>query len=190
MRSAINASTKHTVGGVPECSWLCAATISRKNDTQKICGGLGFITDFNNTDIDFMTLGSSSLNYVGCVFKGVSDRTLPGAATSSEHMTIEFCEQFTRKGNNGAGYKYAGMEVGSQSYVGDTLVPPGSVLNNTSSPPSTQSSMQCPWNNSQIYGGPSVFFRLYQARLHCELCGQNPHWRPRCQGLLDRPSEL
>lgn len=153
------ASTDHTVDGYPQCTWLCAATIAREDGTQEVCGGYAFLSVYNNTDPGFSPPGSgSSPGYVGCFAEGADGRTLRGASTSSAGgMTVEACEAFAREGNSGAGYRYAGVEYGSQCYVGNSIIPPAAAaLNDTSSPPSSQCDMACSGDGSEVCGGPGV----------------------------------
>lgn len=75
---------------------------------------------------------------------------------SSDDMTLELCESFAGQGDNGAGYKYYGVEYSSQCFVGNTIVPPATVLNDTSSPPSSQCNMICAGDSSEICGGSGV----------------------------------
>lgn len=71
-------------------------------------------------------------------------------------MTVELCASLAQQANNGGGYQYYGVEYADECYWGDTLVAPGAVLSDTSTPPQSQCNMQCKGNSSEICGGSSV----------------------------------
>lgn len=96
------------------------------------------------------------VDYLGCAFDGSSTRTLQGVSTSEVGMTIEACAAFAQKGNSGAGYRYFGVEFGSECNGGNTLMPSGEILTETSNPPSSSCNMKCSGEESQICGGAAL----------------------------------
>ena len=95
-------------------------------------------------------------DFLGCAFDGSSTRTLQGASTSGSGITIEACAAFAQKGNSGAGYRYFGVEFGSECYVGNTLMLSGEILTETSNPPSSSCNMKCSGKDSQMCGGAAL----------------------------------
>lgn len=152
------ANTDHLIGGFDRCTWLCSGTVARENGTQEVCGGYAAISIYNNTDPSFGRSSSQPYpnDYLGCAFDGSSTRALQGASTSGPGMTIEACAAFAKKGNSGAGYKYFGVEYSSECYVGNTLMPSGKILTETSSPSSTSCNMKCSGNDAQMCGGAGL----------------------------------
>lgn len=116
------------VGGSNQCTWNCGGTMTTGTGNQELCGGLGYINVYNNTNTSFNAFGDSSntaglaqpytlpapfkANYLGCYSDGSSSgRTLTGSFTSSQHMTLEICAAFCATGN---GYQYYGTEFSTQ----------------------------------------------------------------------------
>lgn len=154
-----------TIDGYTQCTWLCAGTLARMNGTQEICGGYGFVSVYNNTDFASSSSDSDGSgggsdepfapNYLGC-YSDSASRTLQGASTSSDDMTLEKCAAFAQTGNSGAGYVYYGLEYSSQCYVGNTLLAPGMLLNTSTDPPSTQCNMPCAGDTAETCGGSNA----------------------------------
>lgn len=159
---ANSANTEHLIGGFDRCTWLCIGTVARENGTQEVCGGYAAISIYNNTDPSFGgTLQPYPSNYFGCASDASSTRALQGASTSGSGMTVDVCAAFAQKGNSGAGYKYFGVEYGSECYVGNTLMPSVTILTETSNPPSSSCNMECSGKNSQVCGGPGLLSLYY-----------------------------
>jgi hypothetical protein len=152
------ANTDNLIGGFSPCTWLCSGTVARENGTQEVCGGYAAISIYNNTDPSFGKSQSHPYHedYLGCAFDGSATRALEGASTSGPDMTIEACAAFAQRGNSGAGYKYFGVEYGSECYTGNTPVPPGKMLSESSIPPSSSCRMRCSGAQSQVCGGAAV----------------------------------
>lgn len=155
---ANSANTGNLIGGFDRCTWLCGGTIARENGTQEICGGYAAISVYNNTDPSFGKTSPPPYqgDYLGCAFDGSSSRALQGAFTAGSGMTVDACATFAQKGNSGAGYKYFGVEYGSECYVGNTLMPSGRILTETSEPPSSSCNMKCSGADLQICGGAGL----------------------------------
>lgn len=155
---ANSANTGNLIGGFDRCTWLCGGTIARQNGTQEVCGGYAAISIYNNTGLAAGGTSSQPFpsDYLGCATDRSSTRTLQGAASSGSGMTVEACAAFAQKGNSGAGYKYFGVEYGSECYVGNTLMPSGKILTETTDPPSSSCDMKCAGNDSQMCGGPGL----------------------------------
>ncbi|KAK2615133.1 hypothetical protein N8I77_001909 [Diaporthe amygdali] len=158
-----SANTNHLIAGFDQCTWLCSATIARDNGTQEICGGYAFISIYNNTDPLFGQASSQPYpnSYIGCASDTSSSRSLQGASTSASGMTVDACAAFAQTGNSGAGYKYFGVEFGSECFIGNTLMPSSKILSETSNPPSTSCNMQCSGEDSQICGGAGLLSLYY-----------------------------
>lgn len=152
------ANTDHLIGGFDRCTWLCSGTVARENGTQEVCGGYAAISIYNNTDPSSGRSSSQPYpnDYLGCVFDGSSARALQGASTSASGMTIEACAAFAQEGNSGGGYRYFGVEYGSECYVGNTLMPSAKMLTETSSPPSSSCDMKCSGKDHQTCGGAGL----------------------------------
>lgn len=153
-----SANTGNLIGGFDRCTWLCSGTIARENGTQEICGGYAAISIYNNTDPSFGKTSSQpySDDYLGCALDRSSTRTLQGASTAGSGMTVDACAAFAQRGNSGAGYKYFGVEYGSECYVGNTLMPSGKILTETSDPPSSSCNMKCSGADSQVCGAAGL----------------------------------
>lgn len=153
-----SANTGNLIGGFDRCTWLCSGTIARENGTQEVCGGYAAISIYNNTDPLFGKTSSQPYpgDYLGCATDGTPTRALQGASTSGSGMTVDLCAAFAQKGNNGAGYKYFGVEYSSECYVGNTLMPSSRILTGTSDPPSSSCNMKCSGKDSQTCGGAGL----------------------------------
>lgn len=108
------------------CGWNCGGQMTNPIGYREICGGLGYVSIYNNTDPAFYPYGSDepggdnsgartppaplASNYVGC-YTDQGDRTLSFANTASDSMTIENCLAFC---NTQGGSKYYGLEYASQ----------------------------------------------------------------------------
>ena len=88
------------IGGQRFCSWYCGGTNIHRSGTQEICGALGYIDVFNNTDPDFDAFGDNTNtagnaqpyqpaagfgeNYLGCYSDNSGGgRTLTGPVLTS-----------------------------------------------------------------------------------------------------------
>ena len=93
-----------------------------------MCGGLGFINVYNNTNANFNAFGSNENtagnaqpympaagfgpNYLGCYTdNSASGRTLTGAFVAQNNMTLEICAAFC---SAGMGYQYYATEFTTQ----------------------------------------------------------------------------
>lgn len=151
------ANTGNLIAGFDRCTWLCSGTIARENGTQEICGGYAAISIYNNTNPSFYTPPQPyPSNYLGCATDSSPSRALQGASTSGPDMTVDACAAFAQKGNSGAGYKYFGVEFGSECYVGNTLMPSSSILTGASDPPGSSCNMKCSGKDSQVCGGAGL----------------------------------
>jgi hypothetical protein len=120
------------VNGSNQCTWNCGGTMTTGTGKQELCGGIGYISVFNNTDATFNAFGDMSntagtaqkytppspfaSNYLGCYSDNAgSGRTLTGPNLNLQNnMTIEACGAFCSQGNNGIGYQYYGLEFSTQ----------------------------------------------------------------------------
>ncbi|KAK8869788.1 hypothetical protein IAR55_000356 [Kwoniella newhampshirensis] len=82
----------------------------------------------------------------GCI-QEVSGRALSGASKVNDNMTIEICTSFC----SSAGYKYAGVEYGTECYCGHSFANGASILSR-----SNQCNMACGGSSSDICGGPNA----------------------------------
>ena len=116
------------IPGSNQCTWNCGGTMSLATGTQEICGGLGYINIYNNTDTSFDAFGDMTntagkamvwtppapfaSNYMGCYSDSSNTgRTLTGNFLGRDNMSIEDCGSFC---NQGSGYQYYGLEFASQ----------------------------------------------------------------------------
>jgi hypothetical protein len=117
-----------SVSGQRECRWYCGGTNTYYGGTQEICGGLGYIDVFNNTDPNFNAFGNNDNtagnaqpyepaagfgpNYLGCYSDNSGGgRTLTGAMRTANNMTLDRCAAFCQ---TGLGYQYYGVEFSTQ----------------------------------------------------------------------------
>ena len=128
----------------------------------------GYINVYNNTDPDFDPFGDNTdtagnaqpytpasgygENYLGC-YSDIGPRTLTGASTSGNNMSIEVCQAFCSRGS---GYQYFGMEFGQQCWCGNGIAGDGKLLTPESSPSNGTCQMRCRGKGDQVCGGPSV----------------------------------
>ncbi|KAI3391378.1 hypothetical protein diail_7464, partial [Diaporthe ilicicola] len=163
---ANSANTGHLIDGYDQCTWLCSGTVAREDGTQEVCGGYASISVYNNTDPSFgkTTTSSYPSNYLGCASEASSSRALQGSSTSGPGMTVDACAAFVQKGNSGAGYKYFGLEYGSECYVGNTLMPSSKILTDSSDPPSRSCNMKCSGNDSEICGAGDLLSLYYNPK--------------------------
>ena len=115
------------VGGNRDCTWHCGGT-QYPTSPVEMCGGLGFINVYNNTNANFNAFGSNENtagnaqpympaagfgpNYLGCYTdNSASGRTLTGAFTAQNNMTLEICAAFC---SAGMGYQYYATEFTTQ----------------------------------------------------------------------------
>lgn len=99
--------------------------------TMEVCGGLGYISIYNNTDPAFNANGSNEnsagavkpvmplslfpSNYLGCATDQIGNvRALSGASTQSNNMSAEVCATFCQQGS---GYQYYATEFATQSVL-------------------------------------------------------------------------
>ncbi|KAK3717744.1 hypothetical protein LTR37_005515 [Vermiconidia calcicola] len=159
-----------SVSGQRECTWNCGGTMTSGTGKQQICGGLGHINVYNNTDSNFDAFGDMTdtagnaqpysppagvgPNYLGCYSDGSSSgRALTGAVTADRYMTIEKCAEYCTAG---IGYQYYGLEFASQCYCGNTFQNSGRLLTRDSTPNNNTCQMRCGGSQPQICGGPNV----------------------------------
>lgn len=158
------------VGGQRECTWYCGGTNSVSSGNQELCGGLGYISVYNNTDPNFDAFGSNvntagnaqpympaagfGPNYVGCYTdNSASGRTLTGAALVQNNMTLEICARYCAAG---AGYQYYGTEFTTQCYCGNVIDNGASLLTPTTTPTNYTCQMRCGGSGAEICGGPNA----------------------------------
>ncbi|KAI7498899.1 WSC-domain-containing protein [Hortaea werneckii] len=154
------------------CTWNCGGTLTARFDgEQQLCGGLGHIDVYNNTDPDFDAFGDNSNtagnaqpytpaagfgeNYLGC-YSDTGVRTLSGASTEALNMTVERCADYCAAQNNGVGYQYYGLEYYSQCFCGNAINPEARLLTPDTSPSNYSCSFRCTGKGSEICGGASV----------------------------------
>lgn len=123
--TALNANNSTT----NQCTWRCGGTMTT-GGTQELCGGVGYIDVYRNTNSSFVAFGNNDntagdaqgytpaggygSNYLGCYSDpDAAARTLTGIYTDWSNMTVEICAAFCMAGN---GYQYYGLEYGSQCY--------------------------------------------------------------------------
>lgn len=111
---------------------------------QQICGGLSFISIYNNTDPSFVANGSNKNsagnvpqdlpvvtkpNYVGCATDNYNNtgRTLTGASLSQLNMSSSICQNFCATAQGGRGWQYWGTEYETHQNS-QPLSPPASVI--------------------------------------------------------------
>ena len=135
-----------------QCNKACGGEIGQN------CGGPGALKLFVlpsvattlNSDLTSkaaaLPVGWSAAS-TACVAEGSTGRALTGAATAAKDMTPAKCATFCAD----QGFKYAGVEYGSECYCGSTLV------NGASLDKSSQScNMACSGSASTICGGPGA----------------------------------
>ncbi|KAI5365343.1 putative carbohydrate-binding WSC [Septoria linicola] len=171
-----------TVGGVDGCTWNCGGTMTR-GGTQQICGGLNWISIYNNTDPSFVAFGSNEnsaanrppdlpikplpSNYVGCATDQYqnSGRALTGASLSQLNMSSTICARFCGSSNGGRGYQFYGTEYGSQCFCGNALAGSNFLMTATSTPRNTTCSTRCTGVGDEICGGANAI-SLYRNTTH------------------------
>lgn len=111
-----------------DCTWWCGGTNTVPNGTIDICGGLGYISVFNNTNPNFDAFGSNAntagnaqpyqpaagfgANYLGCYSDNSGGgRTLTGTTVNQDNMTLAICAAYC---GSGLGYQYYGLEFSTQ----------------------------------------------------------------------------
>lgn len=117
---------------------------------QQICGGLSFISIYNNTDPSFVANGSNKNsagnvpqdlpvvtkpNYVGCATDNYNNtgRTLTGASLSQLNMSSSICQNFCATAQGGRGWQYWGTEYETHQHSQPILSPSvGHMLTNPS----------------------------------------------------------
>lgn len=117
---------------------------------QQICGGLSFISIYNNTDPSFVANGSNKNsagnvpqdlpvvtkpNYVGCATDNYNNtgRTLTGASLSQLNMSSSICQNFCATAQGGRGWQYWGTEYETHQHSHPLFSPSvGHVLTNPS----------------------------------------------------------
>ena len=118
-----------SVGGSNQCTWNCGGTMTAGEGNQELCGGLGYINVYNNTNTSFVPFGDNTNTagnaqpytpaasfgptYLGCSTDGASStgRTLTGSTVVQSNMSIEICATFCAQGS---GYQYYGLEFATQ----------------------------------------------------------------------------
>ena len=166
-----NSINPTAVGGSSQCTWTCGGTMT-KGDSVEICGGLGYINIFNNTDPSFVpsgsnknsagnlsppsNLGSFPPDYVGCATDQMNwVRALSGPSLDQVNMTASVCKAFCSSKSPG-GYQYYGTEYGSQCFCGNTIATPNYLLNTTSTPNNSTCKMRCSGAGNEICGGSNA----------------------------------
>ena len=123
-------------------------------NSTELCGGAGVISIFNNTlsTASIAAPGAGPVStaagtYVGCVSEGNNNgRTLTGASTSSNNMTLEMCRSFCTS----RGFSLSGTEYSSQCYCGNSFVNGGAIQSSDST-----CNMLCAGNSMNVCGGPN-----------------------------------
>lgn len=156
------------IGGSIACTWKCGGTMTAGGD-QEICGGLGYISVYNNTDPNFVANGTTEnsagnvqpysptvpylAGYAGCYSDSISNRTLVDKFFGSANMTWQACASFC---SSQGGYQYYGLEYTSQCYCGNKISSPGYRLTGTTTPSDGACSMRCKGSEPQICGGDNA----------------------------------
>ncbi|KAK6439478.1 hypothetical protein LTR95_004311 [Oleoguttula sp. CCFEE 5521] len=157
------------VGGQLGCNWNCGRTMVESLGYRQNCGGYSLIDLYNNTDPAFVANGSETANgglpvpytplapfadnYVGC-YTDLDPRTLNSNNTQSDDMSVEVCAAFCA---GGPGYRYYGVEYGSQCYCGNAFASVAQLLNTTSSPTNDSAcSIRCAGSNPELCGGANA----------------------------------
>ncbi|KAK4895020.1 hypothetical protein LTR27_006887 [Elasticomyces elasticus] len=158
--------------GTPnQCTWNCGGTLT-EGGLQELCGGLGYIDVYRNTNTSFNASGNNDNtagnaqpytpaagfgpNYLGCYSDppGFNTATLEGPTLEANNMSIAVCETFCQQG---PGYRYYGLEYSTQCKCGNAIAPSsGPVLTPTSNPSNQTCQMRCRGIGEEICGGPAV----------------------------------
>lgn len=154
------------------CTFNCAGTMTN-GGPQQICGGLSFISIYNNTDPSFVANGSNKNsagnvpqdlpvvtkpNYVGCATDNYNNtgRTLTGASLSQLNMSSSICQNFCATAQGGRGWQYWGTEYGSECYCGNTLSGTNFLTTPTTSITNATCNKRCTGVGDEICGGPNA----------------------------------
>ncbi|KAK4214780.1 WSC domain-containing protein [Rhypophila decipiens] len=105
-----------TDGGAPaplsECNFPCSG------NAAQVCGAGSRMNLYNHpakTPSNPEEINGGSSKRIGCVTEAQGGRTLGSAATASDAMTLEICDNFC------AGYPLWGVEYGRECYCGNEL---------------------------------------------------------------------
>lgn len=139
-----------------QCNMACAS------DSSSTCGGSNALQLYQNpslapaapsTPVAAPAVVINGFTSSGCI-QEVANRALTGLRVDDPNMTIDTCTAACGK----AGFKYAGVEYGTECYCGNQLAN-GATLSSTSG----QCYMNCPGNGLQKCGGPNAI-QLYIAK--------------------------
>ncbi|KAK5135954.1 hypothetical protein LTR08_004412 [Meristemomyces frigidus] len=165
--NAINPTALNT-DAPNQCTWDCGGTLTADEaGTQELCGGLGAMDVFRNTNASFRAFGNNASsagqaqgyeplalfasNYLGCYRDVVVPaRTLDGPILQQNNMTIEMCEAFCQLG---VGYQYYGLEYSTQCYCGNYIIAPNFLLTPDTSPSNSTCGVTCAGASSELCGG-------------------------------------
>lgn len=148
--SLVNGASLSKTSG--QCNMACSGSPS------KTCGGPDALTVFvipskvTSLSSDLTAKAAQlpsgwSAASTACVAEGTNGRALTGAATAANNMTPAVCSSFC----GARGFKYAGVEYGSECYCGNTFEN-GASLNTAS----TQCNMGCAGDINTMCGGPGA----------------------------------
>ncbi|CAK3834219.1 Hypothetical predicted protein [Lecanosticta acicola] len=171
-----NAINPTAVNGSDACSWNCGGTMT-KGGTQEVCGGLGYINIFNNTDPSFVANGSDTnsagnvsppvalspfpSNYVGCATdQQGGGRALTGPNVDWINMTTAVCASYCSSASP-LGYQYYATEYGTQCFCGNAIATPNFLTNTTSTPNNSTCNMRCSGAGDELCGGSNAL-SVYQ----------------------------
>lgn len=144
---------------------------------QELCGGLGYINVYNNTDPTFKAFGSNqntagnaqpytppagfAENYLGCYSDNSGGhRTLSGPNIAQQNMTLEICAAFCA---SGPGYQYYATEYATQCFCGNTISSSAMLLTPTTTPTNTSACQtRCQGAEPEICGGSNAL-SMYNA---------------------------
>lgn len=144
----------------------CGGTMTT-GGTQQICGGLEYVSIYNNTDPTFNANGSLAnsagglavalplipfaKNYLGCATDGQGGTlALTSASQQLVAMSIETCATYC------AAYQFYGLEYSSQCFCGNILNSPNFITSPTTTPSNATCNMRCGGRGDQLCGGPNA----------------------------------
>ncbi|KAK4570039.1 hypothetical protein LTR86_003009 [Recurvomyces mirabilis] len=151
-----------------ECTWTCGGTLTQ-GGTQEFCGGLSYMSVYNNTNSSFVGFGDNSntagnaqpyvpaagfaSNYLGCYSDNHGGRALANGGVSWNNMSVEVCGQYCATTPNvlgGIGYQYYGLEYTSQCFCGNQLGGNNSFLTPFTTPTNLTCQTRCKGKGAEI----------------------------------------
>ncbi|KAK4501816.1 hypothetical protein PRZ48_007625 [Zasmidium cellare] len=167
-----NAINPTSISGSDQCSWNCGGTMVT-GGAQDICGGLDYISIYNNTDPNFDAFGSNENsagnvsppkellpyadNYLGCATDNYNGggRALTGPNVDWFNMTTQICADYCAS-QGPSGYQYYGLEFRTQCWCGNTIAGNNFITDATTNPSDAICNTRCTAAGDQQCGGPNA----------------------------------